>query len=493
MKRVILLAGGSASGKSTLARALAADGRYVVSTSAYLRAVSGAKVDGDLYRIGHKMDMDDPSWLRRLVNSDMANTPVVVDAIRSKLQHELIEDAIRVNVVVNNSTAQFRAEKRGRAASQEHYLFENPDFTWNSEQVSLTTARAVINQLVGRGSVDVLIGGQYGSEGKGKLAALLAPNYGMLVRSGGPNAGHWVRDEHYEFCFHHIPSGAMANHDAVVCIAAGATLGAGFMREVEDTGVHGRLVIDPNTMTITPEDIERESVLVDMVGSTAQGVGACTSRRILRGFRDPVTTAADHPDLGKYAKAGDVATHVDRMVASGRHVMLEGTQGSALSIYHGPYPYTTSRDTNVAGMLSEVGVSPSAVRDVWMVVRSFPIRVGGNSGPMRNETSWEQIARRTGVDPLLLKSRELTSTTKRQRRVGEFDWLQFERAVMLNRPSKLFLTFADYIDPAASEVREWSHLPDAVQGMVAELEMASGALVAGISTGRRQADVCWRV
>src|SRR5690606_13520366 len=110
----------------------------------------------------------------------------------------------------------------------------------------------------------------------------------------------------------------------------------------------------------------------------------------------------------------------------GCRVMLEGTQGTGLSLFHGTYPWVTSRDTTVAGCLSEAGISPNRVRKVIMVCRSYPIRVqnpaGATSGPMAREINWETVAERSGVPVEELQSNERTSTTKRKRRVAEFDW-----------------------------------------------------------------------
>lgn len=488
MKRTILLAGPSASGKSTLALALSRVGdRFSVSTSAQLRSLSGAKTPSELFVFGQKLDRESPSWLYDLVQRQLPNVPSVVDAIRSHEQHNSFgTDAIRVNVVVDDGDLPSRHIGRGTTSQPTYFMFNRPDFVWNSSRMSLSTAVQAIEQLAGGGSVDVLVGGQFGSEGKGKLAALLAPKYQQLVRSGGPNAGHWVRTDRYEYCFHHLPSGTLANRTAGVIIAAGATLyPPRFWEEVGETGCVDRLHVDTNAVLIDDEDRRRESEkLVEGVGSTAQGCGSAHARRVLRGLDRPVSCAGNDPAFRKHLALG--ANLLSDRLRAGDNIMVEGTQGSRLSLFHGPYPYTTSRDTNVSGLLSEVGIAPSHVRNTWMVVRSFPIRVGGNSGPMEAELSWDDIASRSNQDVDALKSRELTSTTRRQRRVGEFSWSQFREAVNINRPTRLFLTFADYIHPSAAGVIDLSKLPDPVLEFVLRLEQQSGVPVAGISTGRHQ-------
>lgn len=503
MTRIILLAGPSASGKTTLARAIIGCGAgVVVSSSSFLRrSAPSATTPEELFKAGQLLDNQNPDWLYNLVMSH--DSPlvdvIVVDAVRSDAQWRSFADRwsignipelISVNVLADGATL----DSRRRSRSEDRtlgatWMFSNPSMVWRSDMVSVQTMTSVLRQCLGVGYVDVIIGGQYGSEGKGKLAALLAPNYDVLVRSGGPNAGHWVRDESYEFCFHHLPSGSIANRKAQIYIAAGATINPeAFLSEVDQVGCE--FVVDENTVLITKDDREHEVTegMVEAIGSTAQGVGSATARRIMRGA--DVRLASQDPRFeGRCRKVSSI---VALAVDEGKRVCLEGTQGSGLSLYHGPYPYCTSRDTNVSGLLAEVGCAPSVVRDTWMVVRSYPIRVAGNSGPMYKELTWEAMAIRLVLDPEPMKIRELTSTTKRQRRVGQFDWDQFEQAVRVNRPTKLFLTFADYIDRAAEGITEFTKLPESVRHFIGDLERRGRAPVMGVSTGPRQVDVCWR-
>ena len=168
--------------------------------------------------------------------------------------------------------------------------------------------------------------------------------------------------------------------------------------------------------------------------------------------------------------------------------MLEGTQGSALSLYHGFYPHVTSRDSNVAGCLAEAGIAPARVRRVVMVVRSYPIRVGGPSGPMTREISWEEVERRAELPAGTLSSpdKELTSKTKTKRRVGEFEWDSVRRAAMLNAPTDIALTFADYIHESNARAWRFEQLTRDTLQMVDELERVTGARVSLISTGFMQ-------
>src|SRR5262249_48667988 len=150
----------------------------------------------------------------------------------------------------------------------------------------------------------------------------------------------------------------------------------------------------------------------------------------------------------------DTCRILEQACCDGKRILLEGTQGTGLSLYHGPYPHVTSRDTTVAGCLAESGISPSRIRKIVMVCRTFPIRVqnppgdGRTSGPMSQEISLRAISERSGIKLSELEKTETTSTTKRRRRISEFDWTLFRRAVFLNAPTDVALTFADYFDQA---------------------------------------------
>jgi adenylosuccinate synthase len=177
---------------------------------------------------------------------------------------------------------------------------------------------------------------------------------------------------------------------------------------------------------------------------------------------------------------------LDNAFLERRRVFVEGTQGTGLSLYHGQYPHVTSRDTTVAGCLSEAGISPSRVRRVIMVVRSYPIRVQdpskSTSGPMSQELTWREISRRSGVPLSELQNTEKTSTTHRKRRVGEFDWELLRRAASLNGPSDIALTFADYVSVKNRDARRFEQLSEETIRFIEEIERVAGAPVSLIST-----------
>lgn len=304
-----------------------------------------------------------------------------------------------------------------------------------------------------KGKMMVVVGGQYGSEGKGAIVRHIADDYNVHVRVGSPNAGHtfyWNGDKHV---MQSIPCGWI-NPSAKIVIGRGALLN---MKQLMKEIVHimkwypnflSRLYIDKAAGVLDEKFHEQEGgVYGEMhkrIGSTGEGVGPA---RIARIERDPNKFRLFEDVASEYGleqclcfnTPNWIATHQD----NGDNILIEGTQGSALSLLHSYWPYCTSIDTNAAGIISEVGIAPSRVTDVLLVCRTFPIRVAGNSGPMENEISWETLSGMTGgyVQP------ERTTVTKKIRRVAMWDDHLFKQSCTLNAPTGIALTFADYIDP----------------------------------------------
>ena len=334
--------------------------------------------------------------------------------------------------------------------------------------------------------VDVYVGGQYGSEGKGHIISYVSREYQVLVRVGGPNAGHKVYMDGGAVTHHQLPSGTLRT-EAKLIIAPGAVLNIEkLLQEIAECKVSAdRLVIDPQAMIITKADIAGEAGLKKKIGSTKQGVGFATARRI-RERGAGVKLAGDFKQLDPYTKGRNVWEELEKAFSKGWKVLVEGTQGTGLSIHHGWYPYVTSRDTTVAGCLSEAGISPSRVRKVVMVCRTYPIRVqnpsGGTSGPMSREISWREVSRRSGITYSKLKRTEKTSTTNRDRRVSEFDWALLRKAAAINGPTDIAITFADYLHRQNEDARRFEQLhTDDIQ-FIEQVERVAAAPVSMIST-----------
>lgn len=236
-------------------------------------------------------------------------------------------------------------------------------------------------------AIQGVVGGEFGSEGKGHIASHLATEYDYLLRVGGPNAGHKVYEEPEPYTHHQLPSGTR-RCEAGLIIGPGAVLSVPkLLKEIAECGVtNDRLSIDPGVMLIEDADIKfEEKTLKGEIGSTAQGVGSATSRKFLRTAAKPkVRLAKDSPELKPYLR--ETLSVLEDAFSLGKRVFVEGTQGTGLSLHHGYYPYVTSRDTSGSGCLAEAEIAPTRVRRTVMVVRSYPIRVqspkDSTSGPM---------------------------------------------------------------------------------------------------------------
>ena len=332
--------------------------------------------------------------------------------------------------------------------------------------------------------ITVVVGGQFGGEGKGKVTAHLCRNYGYdaAVRCGGPNSGHTVTIGNEQVILRQTPAG-IVNPDTKLFLSAGCLIDLNVLsREIELFNLTpDSLGIDRNAVIIEKEDIEEETrgELKDRIGSTCTGVGAAVAKRILR--RGNITLAKDSVELESFVS--DVSQEIMALYESGRKIVIEGTQGFGLSVYHTPYyPYATSRDTTASAFLSEVGVSPLVVSEVIMVIRTFPIRVGGNSGPLPEEVNWETIQLQSGYP---YKVEEYTSVTKRLRRVGRFDLEIVKKAVVVNNPTRAALMGVDYLDYRNKSVKNYEALTPKAKEFISWLEGKLDYKLDFIGTGPR--------
>lgn len=336
-------------------------------------------------------------------------------------------------------------------------------------------------------SLWVVVGGQYGSEGKGKTAAFLtlAEQFDMCIRCGGPNSGHsFVADDGTIRLVRQLPTGFVRPQTRLLIPAGGLISPCVLKAEIEALGLDAsRVGIDRNAMLIedSDRDTERSLQLRERLSSTLCGVGAAVARRVLRGA--DVKLARDvsqvHPWMEPYLT--DVSAEVNRALDRGLKVLVEGTQGFGLSLYHSAeFPKATSRDTTASAFLSEIGLSPRLVTEVVTVFRTFPIRVAGvQAGKLWQEVTWETIRAESGYPSPI---QEFTSVTNLPRRIGRFDWDLAKRAVEINRPTKLAVTGLDYIDFASYGITEPSELTDRVRCFLSEFWRQLGVPVIYAST-----------
>jgi len=528
-ERVLVISGPIGAGKSTLAQGLVErHGAQRVSSRELLLARLG-EGSGDrrsLQEVGAALDRETGGrWVADSVKEVLQRReglprPLVVDSVRVASQVEALRRALGSRVIHVHLSAPEQElaaryeRRRSRAVSDtERASFEQAraDTTERGVEALADFADLVLNTqrypseavlvqvacllgLFGRDVerlVDVLVGGQYGSEGKGQIASYLAPEYDVLVRVGGPNAGHRVYEDLVPYTFHLLPSGTRVAPQARVVLGPGVTLSLPVLQqEIADCRLEpGRLFIDPQALLIEPSDItfEQES-LRKQIASTARGVGAATARKVLRTAAQPaVRLAKDVEELGLFLRP--TREVLEDTYARGGRVLVEGTQGAGLSLHHGDYPYVTSRDTTASGCLAEAGIAPGRVRKTLLVCRTYPIRVQnpdggtGTSGPMVGELSWEEIARRSGLPLDELRSQERTSTTDRQRRVSEFDWVLLRKAASLNAPTDVVLTFVDYLAASNRSARRFEQLTPEAHRFIEGIERVVQSPVSILSTG----------
>jgi len=321
-------------------------------------------------------------------------------------------------------------------------------------------------------SCTVVVDGFYGDGGKGKIVSYLAvsDDAAVCVRGGvGPNAGHTVVKDGVKYKLRMVPCG-FVNKRTVQLIGPGVVVSPEvFLKEVEETGIEGRVGLDPQCAIIEPKHIEldRKGHLKEKIGTTGTGTGPCNADRAMR----TVKMAREIPMLESYIK--DVPQLVNDALDRGENVILEGTQGTYISLYHGGYPYVTSNDVCAAAICSDVGVGPTRVDEVVLVCKAYVTRVG--AGPLEGEIGFEE-AKRRGWD-------EYGTVTGRQRRAAPFNHKLAKRAVMINGATQLAITKLDILYPQCKGVSSIDDVPDEAKAFIAEIEEKVGLPVTLIGTG----------
>lgn len=337
-------------------------------------------------------------------------------------------------------------------------------------------------------SVTIVVGGQFGSEGKGKTVALEASRSTSpyVVRCGGPNSGHTVHVGGLRVVLRQVPSGVV-NPNALLLLGPGTAVDPEVLAD-EATKLslpRERVVIDPRAVLVTQSDRLLEAELRTTIGSTGTGTGGALIKRMLRSTRE----LADNSDfLRSFCRVEPVTPLLQRCIGLGGDVIVEGSQGFGLSLLHGEYPYVTVRDTTASAFASEAGIAPRQVDRVIIVFRTFPIRVGGNSGPLHQELTWEQV-RDIGGAPSAFP--EYTSVTSRLRRVGTFDWVLAKRAVEVNRPTGIALMGIDRISYEATNCLEPSLLPDSATSFIASTSSQLCSPIEWVGTGFDAQAIRW--
>jgi len=331
--------------------------------------------------------------------------------------------------------------------------------------------------------IDILLGLQWGDEGKGKIVDALSPAYDVVARfQGGPNAGHSLEFNNVKHVLHLIPSGIF-HPDKLNIIGNGVVLDpAVFKKEIEELGppveeLLKRLVISARANLILPThrilDAAYELQKGNLkIGSTLKGIGPAytdkASRNGLRAgeilYKDFMQMYIEHTashlsilknydfdfDLREYEKGWfegiellkkfrieNTEYLVNNLASAGKRVLAEGAQGTMLDLDFGSYPYVTSSNTISAGACTGLGISPRTIGEVFGIFKAYCTRVG--SGPFPTELNDE-----TG-ELLRKKGCEYGATTGRPRRCGWLDIPALKYAIMINGTTKLFMMKSDIL------------------------------------------------
>ncbi len=316
----------------------------------------------------------------------------------------------------------------------------------------------------------VIVGGFFGDEGKGKIVSYLAlkDNPSIVVRGGaGPNAGHTIADGDKVYKVRMLPSGFL-NKSSKVMIGPGVVINPTILlKEINDFGVSDRAFVDQRCGIIEETHVERDSKLKTTIGSTGSGTGPANADRAMRTLK----LAKDIDSLSSYLK--DVPTAVNQALDENKGVLVEGTQGTYLSLWHGTYPYVTSKDVTASGICSDIGLGPKRVDDVMVVFKSYVTRVG--EGPLENELASDTISKKGWS--------EWGTVTGRQRRAAEFSFSLAKKAIMLNSATQIAITKLDVLFPSCAHKTSYASLDGEAKSFIKNIEDKLGVPVTLIGTG----------
>jgi len=318
----------------------------------------------------------------------------------------------------------------------------------------------------------VVVCGFFGDTGKGKVISYLAlkDKLDVTARAGvGPNAGHTVFYEGKKYGLSMLPSAFMQKKCRLL-IGPGVLINPEILlREMKLTESGDKVGVDPQCAIIEARHIEADKAghLAKDIKTTGTGTGPCNAERALR----KIKLAKEESKLRKYLT--DVPLEVNTAIDKGKRVLIEGTQGTYLSLYHGTYPYVTSKDVTASSACADVGVGPTKVDNVILVFKAFTTRVG--AGPLPNEVSLEEAEKRGWV--------EYGTVTGRPRRAAPFNIDLAKRAVMLNAATQAAITKIDVVFPQCKGVTSYNKLTQDAKAFIDDIEKEVRIPVTLIGTG----------
>jgi len=284
----------------------------------------------------------------------------------------------------------------------------------------------------------IVLGAQWGDEGKGKIVDFLAEDAELVARfQGGNNAGHTIVVKDKKFKLHFIPSGIIRGKEVVLGNGMVIEPNA-FLEEIKtlrDLGVStDKLILSDRAHIITQEHLDTDAK-DKTIGTTKKGIGPTYASKVERTGKRVCDVLDQHPELKKYV--GDASLELNEALDAGKKILLEGAQGTLLDIDFGTYPFVTSSNTIAGGACTGTGVGPTRIDRVIGVAKAYTTRVG--EGPFPTE-----LKDKVG-EHLLNEGSEYGTTTGRPRRCGWFDSVLVRYAARLSGIGALALTKIDVL------------------------------------------------
>jgi adenylosuccinate synthase len=325
----------------------------------------------------------------------------------------------------------------------------------------------------------VLTGGFFGDEGKGKIAAYISlkDKPEIVVRGGvGPNAGHTVIYKQIVYKLRQMPAGFLSEGSRVL-ISPGMLVNPDVLfKEMELTKIGKRLGVDYQSGIILPKHVKldrKDSHLTEKIGTSGAGTGPANEDRVRR----IAPLAKDIPELEPFLT--DTVQEIHESFERNEHVFLEGSQATYLSLYHGTYPYVTSKDVAAAALCSDAGVGPKDVTEVITVFKAFVTRVG--EGPLEGELDIEEMNNRGWT--------EYGTVTGRARRAAPFNYEMAKRSVRINSATQIGLTKIDILFKECEKVQNYEELSSEAKGFIEKIEKEVKVPITLIGTGPDMDDI----
>lgn len=383
-----------------------------------------------------------------------------------------------------------------------------------------------------RGRVTVVLDSQAGSCGKGKFIGYLAgqTNPEVAINNFMSNAGHTcVLDDGRKVMTQHLPS-SLVSENTTLIIGPGAAITPRIlfdeMLAYQDLIGKRNIYINPRAVVILEKHCEMEKQVLRS-GSTFKGCGAAQADKVMRQAKlfgewyrewcDGWVQAGNNTDdydgytfeqvryIVKHIVVDDTMEFINDTIDIGGNILVEGSQGCDLDINYGlDYPNTTSRQCHASQLVADCGISPRLVTDIVMVMRPYPIRIS-NTTNLTNEDgttlvtssgeyagseeiTWDIVKERCGA-PNDVEFGEMTTVTKKMRRVFELNWERLKYVTKLNRPTEIALNFAQYIDYNMLGKTEVSDITPKLWNFIREVEYETGVPVTMIGTGAKDGEI----